>query len=82
MWISSNESMRIQVQVLAPLGMLRIWHCRELQCRLQICMAQIWHCCGYGICWQLHLLFDALAWKLQYATGTALKKKNKLTEYS
>ena len=38
LWLSGNESdkhLRMQVQSLALLTGLRIWHCRELWCRLQ-----------------------------------------------
>ena len=42
-------------------------------------VAQIWHCCGCGICWQ-RLLIWPLACELPTATDSALKKKDKKRE--
>ena len=62
-------TMRLQVQSLASLTELRIWHCHELWCRSQN-SAQIWHCCGCG-----RLVAKAptgpLAWEPPYAAGAA-----------
>ena len=44
-------SMRTWVPSLASLSGLRIWLCRELWCRSDT--AQIWHCYGCGVGWQL-----------------------------
>ena len=40
-------------------------------------VAQILHCCGCGIGWQLQLQFSPLTWELPYAAGAALKRKKK-----
>ena len=37
--------------------------------------AQNWRCCGIG--WKLQLQFQPLAWELTYATGVALKIRQK-----
>jgi len=50
-------SMRTQVQFLALLSGLRIWHCHVLWCRSQT-TAQIWHCFGCGVGQQLQLWLD------------------------
>ena len=38
-------------------------------------MAQILHCYGCGVVWQLQLSFDPLVWGLSFALGVALKSK-------
>ena len=52
LWLRGNKpdlvSMRMWAQCLAPLSGIRIWHCCELWCRLQI-----W--CGCGVGQQLQL---------------------------
>ena len=55
---------------------LRIWHCHELWCRLQVQLrsgvaAQI---CGCGVGRRLQLQLDPLAWEPPYASGVALEK--------
>ena len=70
-------TMRLQVQSLAVLSGLRIWHCPKLWCRSQ-----------YGSDLMLLWLWPTaiaptwlLAWELPYATGAALnRKKNKKTK--
>ena len=74
-------SMRMQVQSLASLSGLRIWHCCKLQQRLQMQFGLLWLWCGpvaaspiLSLAWVL-----SLAWEFPYATGVALKKKKKST---
>ena len=47
--------MRLQVQSLASLSGLRIWHGHELRCKLQTQLGnpRILHCYGCGVGWQL-----------------------------
>jgi len=59
--------MRTQVQSLASLSGLRIWHCHELWCRSQMRLRS-----GCGI-----VPIGALDWELPYASGLALKKAKK-----
>ena len=56
------------------LTVLRIQHCRELQCSSQV---QVQCCCGCGVGWQLQLI-QFLAQELPYATGVALKRKKRI----
>ena len=76
--------MRMQIQSLAVLSGLRIWHCHELQCRLQM-----WLRSGVAVAvvsikllWLWHRLAAAarirpLAWELPHTEGVALKRKKK-----
>ena len=60
--------MRMQVQSLASLCGLRIWHCHALQCRLQ---TWLW--------WRLvaEALIQPFTWELLYALKSKAKKKKK-----
>ena len=64
-------TMRLRVQSLASLSVLRIWHCRELCCRSQTQL-------GSGIAVAVVLAAIAsngpLAWEPPNASGAALKK--------
>ena len=63
-------SMRTRAQSLALLSRLRIPHCCELQCRLQM-----WLRCGFAVA---AASIWPLAWELPYAAHVALKRpKNK-----
>ena len=66
--------MRMQVHSLASLTALRIWHCCELWCRLQIWLDLVlpWLWCRPAAA----AVIQPLAWELLYATGVALKSKN------
>ena len=44
-------------------------------------VAQIPHCCGCGVGWQLQLQFDPIAWELLYAMGVAKKKVCTVLEF-
>ena len=80
MWLSSNEllSIRTWVGSLASISGLRIWRCRELQCR-----SQTW--LGSGVAVSVWLWcrpvarasIQPLAWELPYAMGRALTKNKK-----
>ena len=59
----------MQVQSLASLSVLRIQHCHKLRCKLQMWLGSV----------VAAALIQSLAWELPYATGAALKKKNKQT---
>ena len=69
-------TMRLWVQSLASLSGLRIWHCCELWCRLQMQLA-------LGLLWLWRrpaavALIRPLAWEPPHAAGAALtSKKNK-----
>jgi len=67
--------MRMWVQSLALLHGLRIWHWCELWWRLQ--MAQILHCCGYGIVQAAAAPIRPLASELPYASVFSPKNKTK-----
>ena len=56
--------MRMSVQSLAQLSGLRIWHCCELWCRLQMRLRS-----GVAVA-----LIQPLAWELPYTMGAALKR--------
>ena len=43
--------------------------------------AQILHCCGCGVGWQLQLLFNSV-WELPYVVDVALKAKKKKKDKS
>jgi len=64
--------MRLQVPSLALLSGLRIWHCREMGCRLQtrldLALLWLWHRLA------IVALIRPLAWEPPYAVGVALEK--------
>ena len=60
--------MRMLVQSLASLSGLRIWHCHELWCRLQMQL---------GSCTAAIALIRPLDWEPPYAKGAGLKKEKK-----
>ena len=62
--------MRIQGLSLASLSGLRIWHCRELWCRLKV---QLGSCVAVSVASAIAPV-RPLAWELQYALDAALKK--------
>ena len=69
--------MKTWVQSLASLSGLRIWHCHELQCKLQA-----WLGSSIAVVMAVAVakaavtsLIQPLAWKLPFATGMALKSK-------
>ena len=65
--------MRTQVQYLALLSGLRIWHCRDLWCRSQIRLgSRVAEAVASGTA-----LIGPLDWELPYAMGTAPKRKKK-----
>ena len=45
-------------------------------------VAQIWHCHGCSIGWQLQLLFNPLARELPYAEDKEIKRKKKSEAFS
>ena len=62
-------TMRLRVRSLSSLSGLRIWCCRELWCRAQMCL-------GAGVVAMATLaLIRPLAWELPYAASTALKRQ-------
>ena len=65
--------MRIQVQYLALLSGLRIWHCCKLQYRLQMQLGS--HVAVAVVQPVAAATIQPLAWELPYATGVALKGK-------
>ena len=66
--------MRTQVQSLALLSGLMIWHCCELWCRLQtLDLALLWLWCRPSPT----ALIRSLAWESLYAVGAALKRQKK-----
>ena len=67
-------TMRLHVRSLALLNGLRIWHCCELWCRLQMRLGYDIAVSGVGR--RLQLWFDS-AWEPPYAVGTALEKTKK-----
>ena len=75
LWLSrlpNIESVWMQVQSLASLSGLRIWHHHELWWRSQ--MQLVWCCCGCGI--GLSCRSDSTpTWELLYVAGAAIKKK-------
>ena len=88
MWHSRNEpvllvSMRMCVLSLASLSRLRIWHCSELWCGLQMGPDR-------ALLWLWYRLaavppIRSLAWELPYAEGVAIKSKkqtNKLKPFT
>ena len=72
-------TMRFQVQSLASLSGLRIWHCPELWCRsdsAQILSSDpkwLWLWCRPAAAVPIR----PLAWELSYAAGAVLKNKQK-----
>ena len=67
--------MRIQVQSLAPLNGLRIWHCRELWCRSQ---RQLESGIAVAVARPVATApIQPLAWEFPNATGAAQKKTKK-----
>ena len=64
--------MRTQVRFLASLSELRIQRCHKFADA-----AQILHCHGCAIDWQLQLQFEPLAWELPYEVDAGLKMKKK-----
>ena len=67
------RTIRLWVQSLALLSGLRIWHCRELWCRLQTRLGS----CVAVAQPAVVALIGLLAWELPYAAGTALKSQKK-----
>ena len=78
LWLSGlgTQDSFWQFQPLALLSELRIWHCRELQCRWQIGLDLV----GCGIGQQLQLKFDPWPGELPYATDATLKSKQNKTK--
>ena len=77
LWLSSNEPnpcMRMQVLSLTLLSGLKIQHCYELGCRLQMWLnlVLLWLWCRPAAA----TLIWPLAWELPYAVGAAFKKKS------
>ena len=66
-WIQLG-TMRLQVRCLAPLSGLRIWHCCELWCRVQM---WLWLWCRLAAV----ALMRPLAWEPPYTVAAALKKQ-------
>ena len=68
-------TMRLQVLPLASLSGLRIQHCGELWCRLQM---QLGSCVAVAVVYRPAAVaqIQPLAWEFPYAVGTALKSKN------
>ena len=66
--------MRMQVQSLASFSGLRIWHCRELLCRLQ---TRLRSGVAVAVVYLAVALIGPLAWEPPYAMGGALKKQTK-----
>ena len=68
--------MRLQVQSLALLSVLRIWRSCELWCRLQR-QAQNLRCCGCDTAWQLQLQLEPQTGNFQMPQVRAERKKKK-----
>ena len=64
-------TMKLQVQSLALLSGLRVWHCRSCgvghRCGLDLALLWLWHKPAATA------LFRPLAWEPPFATGAALK---------
>ena len=70
--------MRMQVQSLASVSELRIWHCSELWCRWQ---TQLGSQVAVAVCKLAAVApIQPLAWEPPCAAGTALKSKKKKKE--
>ena len=65
-------TMRLRVWSLAFLSGLRIWHCQELWCKLQMWLGLLWLWCRLATAAPI----GPLAWEPPCAAGVALKRQN------
>ena len=65
--------MRMQVESLALLSGLRIWHCHKLQRRMKMPLSLI--CCFHAYAAATAAPVGPLAWELPYTKATAIKIK-------
>ena len=66
--------MRMRVQSLALVSGLRTWHCRELWCRLQMCLGSHVAVAVVVVC-AAAALIQPLAWELLYALNSQKQKQ-------